>query len=155
MKWYKRPGSLSKRKKNSPATKKRDDGDNLEICASLQAGEGLEVLVRLTSSRSQKPKRFIHLKAFGERSLDARLVEEYGLKSKYATLSYCWRKHSQHNFTTTSQTLRPRLSRIQYYIMPVTFQHAFEIARSLGIRYILWRNRIDVPSKFTIVRIVW
>jgi hypothetical protein len=42
MKWYKRPSSLSKSKKNPSATKKRDDGDNLEGCASLKAGEGLE-----------------------------------------------------------------------------------------------------------------
>lgn len=149
VKWYKRPTSLSKSKKNPSVTKKRDDGDNLEGCASLKAGEGLEGLVRLSSSRSQKPKRLIHLKAFGERSLDARLVEEYGLKSKYATLSYCWGMHSQHNFTTTSQTLTSRLSCIQYSIMPATFQHAFEIARALGIRYI-WIDSLciiqDSPS---------
>jgi hypothetical protein len=107
----------------------------------VEAFESGEESRSLEAGRSQKAKHLIDVRAFGDGSLDARLVENSNLENRYATLSYCWGTPTEGNFTTTTATLELRRSHIDYSVIPATFQHAFEITRGVGIRYI-W---IDAP----------
>jgi len=66
-----------------------------------------------------------------------RLVEtSTGIFSgQYITLSYCWGP-AEALIKTTKATLRANLQRIEWSILPQTFQDAIKITRELGISYI-------------------
>ena len=63
-------------------------------------------------------------------------------RSRYVALNYCWGHHKQEclNFPAT---LNKRMERIQWSILPKTFQDAVNFTRSLGIRY-LWIDSICI-----------
>jgi hypothetical protein len=60
---------------------------------------------------------------------------------KYAALSYCW--GSAVPFTTTTATLAQRKERILFASLPVVFQEAILVVRTLGIRY-LWIDALCI-----------
>jgi hypothetical protein len=98
---------------------------------------------------NDRPKRLVDLDAFGDYSTAVRLQDASGIRETYAALSYCWGTVEEQRFTTTSSNLNSRMSRIAYNEVPKTFQHAFQISKFLGIRY-LWIDALcilqDSPS---------
>lgn len=88
------------------------------------------------SDKVVKPKRLIDLFAFGEASLDVKLVDGLVVDGRYSTLSYCWGTSITGRCTTTGDTLALRESRISYETLPLTVQHAFKMTREFGLRYI-------------------
>ena len=102
----------------------------------------------------------IDLQAFEPQCLDAKLVatqECQGTEKvmlpmtisflfsdsdlQYLTLSHCWGKTTY--FTTTRANEAEMRQRILYDKLPLTFRHAFEVARRLGIRY-LWIDSLCI-----------
>ncbi|KAE9363408.1 HET-domain-containing protein [Stipitochalara longipes BDJ] len=105
--------------------------DQPEVFVSLQASERTSGAIVSNGG----PKRLIDLRAFGESSLDARLIEPTS-NANYVALSYCWGSAPTNRYHTTMDTLLSRQTRIDYSVMPLTIQHAFEFTRGLGLQYI-------------------
>ncbi|KAE9367953.1 HET-domain-containing protein, partial [Stipitochalara longipes BDJ] len=83
------------------------------------------------------PARLIDLIAHGEGSRDAALVDTGGKECPvYVTLSYCWGKDPDTSHTTTAERLAAHQKCIVYDELPLTLQHALDITRQLGVRYI-------------------
>ena len=80
--------------------------------------------------------RVIDLEAYGPQSLDARLVPCTDDTSPYAALSYCWGTGRERHYITTRVNLADGYRHLQHDDMPLTIQHAFQVARRLHIRYI-------------------
>jgi Heterokaryon incompatibility protein (HET) len=69
------------------------------------------------------------------------LLETAGKKGRYVTLSHCW--GSSQVLTTTEATLNERLSCIRWQQLPLLFQDAISLTRSLGLKY-LWINSLCI-----------
>jgi hypothetical protein len=72
---------------------------------------------------------------------DVRLVDNDSTTREHICLSYCW--GTSKTFTTTSRSLRLRMSRIKFDILPRTFRDAVIITRRLGKRY-LWIDALCI-----------
>jgi hypothetical protein len=79
----------------------------------------------------------------GENS-EPRLIITKGLKAEYVTLSHRW--GSSQPLKTTKTTLQENLKQIPFAILPKTFQHAVEVTRELGYRY-LWIDSLCIVQK--------
>jgi hypothetical protein len=88
---------------------------------------------RTAEGIQNRPSRLIDVKAFGDITLDVRLVDGYDVPD-YLTLSHCWGRAPA--CTTTSWNLAQHMERIQHEDLSKTFQDAIKITRDLGYRYI-------------------
>ncbi|KAF5679593.1 heterokaryon incompatibility protein [Fusarium heterosporum] len=91
------------------------------------------------SEPSILPTRVIDVQMQG-RSL-ARLVTSQAQRARYIALSHCW--GSSPIFTTTSKNIAKLQSSIPIDSLPLTFQHAIEVTRTLGFRY-LWIDSLCI-----------
>ncbi|KAH6696644.1 heterokaryon incompatibility protein-domain-containing protein [Leptodontidium sp. MPI-SDFR-AT-0119] len=90
------------------------------------------------------PKRLLDLKTF-ENSDDIRLVElkSISTKRKYVTLSHCWGSRAKQPICTTKATLTDRIQRVRFENLPLTFEDAVNICRSLDQQY-LWIDSLCI-----------
>ncbi|RSL98517.1 hypothetical protein CDV31_012584 [Fusarium ambrosium] len=78
------------------------------------------------------PTRVIDIGAKG--STEGRLFISRGRYALYVALSHCW--GSSPIFTLTSKNITELQTKVRFSDLPLTFQHAIEITRDLGVRYI-------------------
>jgi hypothetical protein len=156
LKWLGRRTPYFKGQGSHSRIRKLDDVRSQEPARSLELGQRPEATQSrdhsqsLEQNRSQKPKRLVDVRAFGEDSMDARLVENSTLQSRYEILSYCW--GIQGNFTTTTDTLELRLSHINYSLIPATLQHAFKITQGF---FAYSGNRLRSSSLSSAQDVLW
>jgi hypothetical protein len=70
-----------------------------------------------------------------------RLFEPSGEKGRYIALSHCW--GSTQTFTTENSTAAERFYKIDWSMLPKTYQDAILITRNFGIRY-LWIDSLCI-----------
>ncbi|KAK2035339.1 heterokaryon incompatibility protein [Colletotrichum zoysiae] len=87
------------------------------------------------------PTRLIDVTRPGDRA-GVRLVETAGKTGTYMCLSHCWGK-IKINSITRKDNLKRRLSLIPWALLPPSFQHAVEMTRKLGVRY-LWIDSLCI-----------
>ncbi|KAK2049321.1 heterokaryon incompatibility protein [Colletotrichum somersetense] len=87
------------------------------------------------------PTRLIDVTQSGDRA-GVRLVETAGQTGTYMCLSHCWGK-IKINSITRKDNLKRRLSLIPWDLLPPSFQHAVEMTRKLGVRY-LWIDSLCI-----------
>tara|TARA_R110002060_G_scaffold40278_3_gene51567 strand:- start:705 stop:2399 length:1695 start_codon:yes stop_codon:yes gene_type:complete len=90
------------------------------------------------------PRRLLDLKPFDD-SDDIRLVESksISLEPKYVTLSHCWGPRAKQPICTTKATLTDRMQRIGHDSLPLTFQDAVRVSRTLEQQY-LWIDSLCI-----------
>jgi hypothetical protein len=74
-------------------------------------------------------------------STDVRLFESHGRRARYIALSHRW--GGSRTLTTTTSSLKQRLSGIAWNDVPKTFQNAITITRLLHVRY-LWIDSLCI-----------
>ncbi|UPL00481.1 hypothetical protein LCI18_011415 [Fusarium solani-melongenae] len=79
------------------------------------------------------PTRLIMVSPLGV-NVSARLCETLGKTGQYCALSYCWGGDQLHK--TTRQKYATYLRELPYEELPQTIRDAFQVARSVGVRYI-------------------
>ncbi|RTE80640.1 hypothetical protein BHE90_004830 [Fusarium euwallaceae] len=79
------------------------------------------------------PTRLIMVSPLGVES-SARLCETLGTTGQYCALSYCWGGDQVHK--TTREKYAKYLRELPYEELPKTIRDAFQVARSIGIRYV-------------------
>jgi hypothetical protein len=97
----------------------------------------------LTGGEFKRPTRLLDVNAFESSCLDLRLVETIVSNSHYAALSYCWGIQMDTTYKTTLSTLEKRKDRIEFTDLPLTYRHAVEVTRNLGLRY-LWIDALCI-----------
>jgi len=90
------------------------------------------------------PARLLDLSPIGN-TLDIRIVDVNAAEPppRYSTLSYCWGANPNVSYVTTAATLELRKRCLEYKILPLTIQHAIEISRRIGLRY-LWVDALCI-----------
>ncbi|RTE83180.1 hypothetical protein BHE90_002251 [Fusarium euwallaceae] len=78
------------------------------------------------------PTRVIDVGTKG--STEGRLLISRGRRALYVALSHCW--GSSPIFTMTSKNIAELQTKVQFSDLPLTFQHAIEVTRDLGVHYI-------------------
>ncbi|KAH8784366.1 heterokaryon incompatibility protein-domain-containing protein [Hyaloscypha finlandica] len=88
--------------------------------------------------------RLIDVSKIGD-TMDVRIVEfsKAETRPRYATLSYCWGVDPSSAYSTTLSSLKARKERLSYVTLPLTIQHAIDIARNLKLRY-LWVDALCI-----------
>jgi hypothetical protein len=79
------------------------------------------------------PTRLIMVSPLGV-DVSARLCETLGKTGQYCALSYCWGGDQVHK--TTREKYAAYLQELPYEELPQTIRDAFQVARSVGVRYI-------------------
>ena len=79
------------------------------------------------------PARLVQVSSLGE-PLSARLREFHGQKGYYCALSYCWGGDQFHK--TLSERYSQYKRELPYKNLPRTIIDAFEVTRSMGLKYI-------------------
>ncbi|EFQ34355.1 heterokaryon incompatibility protein [Colletotrichum graminicola] len=97
-----------------------------------QCGKGID---------TELPTRLIDVTQPGDRA-GVRLVETAGQIGTYICLSHCWGKIKIKSITQ-KDSLRRRLNLIPWDLLPPSFQHAVELTRKLGVRY-LWIDSLCI-----------
>ena len=95
----------------------------------------------LTSEDPKLPKRVLHTYHDGEH-LQTRLYESKpGERAQYTTLSHCWGDNQP--LTTTSTNDEQHCDKIDWELLPKTFQDAIIITHGLGLQY-LWIDSLCI-----------
>ena len=98
----------------------------------------------VTVGTSLFPKRLVDV---GDEHLPPRLImPQAGSSGQYVALSHCW--GGCQPLTTTTSTLAERQNAIPLPTMPLTFQHAVQVTRRLGFRY-LWIDSLCIIQDST------
>ncbi|KAK1961867.1 heterokaryon incompatibility protein, partial [Colletotrichum sublineola] len=92
-------------------------------------------------TNTKLPTRLIDVTQPGDRA-GVRLVETSGQTGTYMCLSHCWGKTKLKSITQ-KDNLKRRLSLIPWDLLPPSFQHAVEMTRKIGIRY-LWIDSLCI-----------
>ncbi|MCJ1280596.1 hypothetical protein MMC21_008425 [Puttea exsequens] len=79
----------------------------------------------------------------GSCETEVRLHVAAGEKGEYAALSHCWGSSVGPSLTTTQDTLEDRKRSIEFDAASKSFQHAIEVTRDLGIKY-LWIDALCI-----------
>jgi hypothetical protein len=90
-----------------------------------------------TGGTSFVPDRLLHVASISS----IHLSNDHPPGTSYLALSYCWGTRSI--FSTTRENFSDHLENIPWSMLPTTFQHAIEITRSLGYKYI-WIDSVCI-----------
>ena len=94
-----------------------------------------------TSPSGNFPKRLIYLDS--ETRMACLIDTPQGEpRPRYIALSYCW-GHSEHNLTTTTDTLGKRMKNIPIGKLGATLKDVFELVLNLGEKY-LWIDALCI-----------